>query len=95
MAEFAPLDVAVLLRIGDGKPTEVATFPVPLRAVLEQDTSIKALPQLYVRVDHDVLMEGLRRALREAADSIPAAWHQEAGLKAERDAILKRWEETR
>lgn len=94
MAEFAPLYVSVLLRIGDGRPTEVGSFPVPLRAVLERDDSFPDSPQLVVRVDIDLLNEGLRRALGEAAGLIPQAWDADPDVKAARDAALDRWEAT-
>lgn len=94
-AEFAPLEVGVLLRIGTGTPSEVATFPIPLRAELDYDTSIQGMPQLYVRLDLDVLHEGLRAALIEAADTIPQAWEQSEEERADREAMLARWDAER
>lgn len=71
MAAAAPLTATVLIRIGNGRASEVGTFDVPLRAVVNRDAD-GPFPGAYIEVDLAALHEGFRAALHEVADSIPA-----------------------
>lgn len=70
MAAARPLEATVLIRIGQGRASEVATFEVPLRAVVNNDVD-KGFPGAVIEVDMVALHESLRAGLHELADSIP------------------------
>jgi len=61
----------VHVSIGDGRVTEVATFPIPLRAVLHAADSTSPFPGATIEVDAVSMHEGMRAALHELADAIP------------------------
>lgn len=96
MAAMTALQASVLLRIGDGAATEVATFDVPLRAVLEDVNAgiVNAPPSLVIQVDFASMHENLRAALLEAAATIQLPWpaDQPVDLPAEKAALLARWD---
>lgn len=63
------MTVSVLIRVGDSRPSEVGTFELPLR--VQPVSPDDNFGYLILQPDLVVLHEGLRHALREAADSIP------------------------
>lgn len=71
MAAMQGMTVRVLLAVGNGRPAEVATFPVPLRAVVHK--APPGMAGLGIEVDFEAMHEGLRHALRELADELPPA----------------------
>lgn len=71
MAKPDLLTGRVLVAIGDGRATEVATFPIPLRAVLHAADPTSPFPAATIEVDAVSMHEGMRAALHELADAIP------------------------
>lgn len=71
MAAMQGMTVRVLLAVGNGRPAEVASFPVPLRAVMHK--APPGMAGLGIEVDFEAMHEGLRHGLRELADELPPA----------------------
>ncbi len=71
MAAIGALTAHVHISIGDGPPTEVGTFPIPLLAALAREADPSGVPGAYIEVDHVRMHEGMRVALVELATAIP------------------------
>lgn len=93
MAALAPITATLLLRVGDGVPTEIASLEVPLRAVLHRE-EVGTFASLNVQVDLATLHENLRAALLEAVDGIPRPYplDEDPVLTPERAELLARWD---
>jgi len=70
MAAYGDLTAHVLIAIGEGPATEVATVQVPLRAVLRREDGPGPWAGLYIDVDMHSLYRDIKAALHEVADGV-------------------------
>ena len=74
----AALTATVLIRIGNGRASEVGTFDIPLRAVVNRDAD-GPFPGAFIDVDLVAFHEGFRAARGRRCDSGTARAHDGGG----------------